>query len=92
MNFESALVPSADLALPSSAMTGSLKDGVTCCGTKTRTWTSGRVMKITMLRLLSSVKVRKELNDGRSDTNFSNQAKVYDCTVSTAGTRALHSQ
>jgi hypothetical protein len=49
-------------------------------------------MKIMLLRLLSSVKVRKELNDGRSDTDCSNQAKVYDCTVSAAGTWALPRQ
>lgn len=80
------------LALASSAMTGSLKDCVTCCGAKTWTWASSWVLKIVLLRLLSSVKVRKELNYGRSDTDCSNQAKVYDCTVSTAGTRALHCQ
>jgi hypothetical protein len=49
-------------------------------------------MKITMLPLLSSLKVRKELNDGRSDTDCSNQAKAYVCVVSTAGTRAVHRQ
>jgi hypothetical protein len=49
-------------------------------------------MKIMMLSLLSSVKVSKELNDGSSDKDCSNQAKVYECTVSSAGTRALHHQ